>query len=615
MATGREKLERQFDRLERLFYKKRATTAQHSFVFGDSPVTPTPFSAPDGFIPTFPQPTFIRPTSSRMVAREEVAWTPRSMRRARSLPESPYTPHLTSPPTPTSGGQPVTLADMTDQCPNIPLRLTSLGPNISPPPSLVGLGPDKPDPLPGLQEFGFPTTPPESEADSSSSRLPWFEPKSSPHHTSLSAWPKTHPNQKHLGTNARDDASVSHPHRHAGIFQQSAREDDPYHRVPQLSPRLVPLPEPSSDELDNGPTVTPQGTRNLRSIKAPSESTKTATRKPTSPSTISTTKRLSDIDPSLHEPSLGDFLTLSDDDIADGNAAPRVRPGASRPPTFGLPPNPPTATTPPRNSHGGYPLLTLCPPLASRPATAAAFEAARIATKYKFDLVYVVNLWPSHMSRSNRLPTFTQLPGTPAATSPARFAAPSPPSSPVSDASRHDSSFETQTPAPLRSAITGRLLAAYGLTTVMGPFRISAPVHQKVLRTDGWLEHRNSGGGFPDEFARGYSCSFYTGHSPARSSGEAGPAISPDGSQHRGMTGTPNRGVVFAAFRLPREDGSVLCSGATELAALHKDAEALVDMVIDFHMNQRKNRTRAPRRCVAGGDGRLGAAKAPLVAV
>jgi hypothetical protein len=378
-----------------------------------------------------------------------------------------------------------------------------------------------------------------------------------------------------------------------------------------LSPRPVPLAKPSRDEHHGKASHRPRSLSISGSnIKHVSE----ALRKATSLSNLLTAKD-PDSDPFLKEPSVKDFLALSDDDIADGHAASRTQPPSSSPPTIALPPNPSPAPTPvrtkPAPTKPAYPLLTLSPPLASRPAAEAAIEAARIATKYQFDLVYVVNMWPKHMSRPGRFC------GAPAAMSPARTATPSPPESPVSHSSGYDSGFESRTPAPRDNhrsgAATGRLMAAYGLPSIMYPFRISAPVHQKVLRTQGWLEYRNDSGA-QDEFARGYSCSFCTGYSPARGREPADRAATatPDGG-NKPKNNPPNRGLVFAAFRVPREDGTPVCSSAEELEALHKDAEALVDMLIDH--------VRAPpptpsRRCVAGPKGRMTMKTgAPLVAI
>jgi len=182
--------------------------------------------------------------------------------------------------------------------------------------------------------------------------------------------------------------------------------------------------------------------------------------------------------------------------------------------------------------------------------------------------------------------------------------------------SGYDSGFESHAPAPRDSGTTGRLLAAYGLPSIMCPFRISAPVHQKVLRTQGWLEYRNETGA-RDEFARGYSCSFYTGYSPARGRGTDSAAEGKHHNQPQDPQNTPpNRGIVFAAFRVPSEDGTPVCSNAQELEALHKDAEALVDMLISIRTTQRQRWAPGTpsRRCVAGASGRRTKPVAPLVA-
>jgi hypothetical protein len=142
----------------------------------------------------------------------------------------------------------------------------------------------------------------------------------------------------------------------------------------------------------------------------------------------------------------------------------------------------------------------------------------------------------------------------------------------------------------------------------MYPFQISGPVHEKILRTEGWLEYRNKTGAL-DEFARGYSCSFYTGHSPSRRRDDAdtSAATTPDGKQPRQQppknNRPANRGIVFAAFRLPREDGSAVGCDEHQLEALHRDAEALVNMLIDIHKAQQRQRgpPATPSRCVGGG--------------
>src|SRR5687768_1105949 len=97
MATGFEKLDKQLDRLEKLFSRKKRATDSHASDAQKTtrPATPMPFLA--GFDATrmkFPQTSYIRPTTSRMMAREEVLLSPNSTRRARSLPESPSIPQL-----------------------------------------------------------------------------------------------------------------------------------------------------------------------------------------------------------------------------------------------------------------------------------------------------------------------------------------------------------------------------------------------------------------------------------------------------------------------------------------------------------------------------------------
>ena len=82
-------------------------------------------------------------------------------------------------------------------------------------------------------------------------------------------------------------------------------------------------------------------------------------------------------------------------------------------------------------------------------------------------------------------------------------------------------------------------------------------------------------------------------------------ATGPDGGKRRKTTADgaagrpPNRGIVFAAFRLPRPDGSSKTSTAEELEALHADAEVLVDMCIDIHRREPPPGT--ARRCVTAG--------------
>lgn len=254
--------------------------------------------------------------------------------------------------------------------------------------------------------------------------------------------------------------------------------------------------------------------------------------------------------PVLKEPTFHDFMDLSDDDIAEEHPDSSLLATATN---KALPPSPPsTASSSLTTSRSrAASLLTLPPPFASRPATAAAFEAARIAARYNFDLVYVVNLWPDWN---------LQDPG----------------STPTLSSSR----------APMAGGnMTGRLLAAYGLSTVKSPFRISAAVHTKILQTDGWIEYRNEEAQ-SNEFARGYACAFYRGEYGRRRGSADSCSSTATGTSVNGNT---DRGIVFAAYRKPGPDGddSAASCSKSELSVIYRDAEALVEMLIDIHMANR----------------------------
>ncbi|KAG6040019.1 hypothetical protein E4U41_001639 [Claviceps citrina] len=239
----------------------------------------------------------------------------------------------------------------------------------------------------------------------------------------------------------------------------------------------------------------------------------------------------------LREPDLSEFLNLSDDDIAESAPdspilAPVKENGPSRSPASDLW----ISSSEPLTSR----LITLTPPRASRPATAAAFEAARIAKRYDFDLVYVVNLWPN---------TFCP---------------------------------RTSTQRPM----IGRLLAAHGLHHVPCPLEISEEVHTTILRSDGWIEYRDQDA-LPHDIARGYACAFHTGQYARSGSSRCASPVSGVRLSER-----IDRGIVFAAYRKPRRNDKLgRTFGEAELGELHRDAEALVEMVIDI---QAASRSRQP---------------------
>lgn len=332
-----------------------------------------------------------------------------------------------------------------------------------------------------------------------------------------------------------------------------------------------------------------------------------------------------------------DFMTLTDEDIAeDKDKAP------SRPPTRLPPPPPvlpPTAHSPPfvPNARAS---MRISSPLA--PDEVAAFQAARIAKKYDFDFLYIVNFWPTQMSHLHR-PTdasnkrFSR--STMSSTTSSFLRPSSILYSPTSDcATTKNSTPRNSLQVPTeggnyhitdccpessslsrRTGISGRLLAGYGLNTLDGPFRLSAKAHKKILRegADGWVEYRKSDAK-NNEFARGYARSFYTGRSqvvapsllrsPSREAnsstkrnssimaegGSASPlpqyltAAATAADKNKPTEPAVNRGIVFAAYRRPREYGGTVHSSKAELDAMEKDAETLVELILDFHQGRRR---------------------------
>jgi len=254
----------------------------------------------------------------------------------------------------------------------------------------------------------------------------------------------------------------------------------------------------------------------------------------------------------LTEPDLDEFLALSDDDIAEAEAG---LPATARRPlamtqtessmtstasshTLSVPslPNAALFTTPR--------LLPTPQPIRAHPvATAAAFEAAKIASRFRFDLVYVMNLWPETRS----LPPKKSKKG---------------PTSMISSSRRSRC-----------CCMTGKVLAAYGLATMQSPFSMSAAVHSKMLRTAGWIEYRSQDAE-TSEFARGYACAFYQGRFDR-----------PDMPVLRHEI---DRGIVFAAYRKERKDGGDVGSTPSELIELGLSAESLVEMLMDQDEAERR---------------------------
>lgn len=497
MATG-------FDRLERLFSIKRKPSFA-SVSVATSINTPTE--------PQFPSPSFIRPTATRMAAREEVR-----LRIATS--RSPSVPDVT------------------------PSRLGSLSSHASSPgfsrsptrsPSLLGPHPREDSLVAKLREYQFPNSPsPEEKATPMSTALEIRE-IPSPRSQSplrLRATPR-------LDTPPSPDLEDI----------ESCRRSFESIRVPTTSYDTPPTPEYS-------PEILP--VRNARNLLADSKIFDIAIDKalfeeiedqllqtfdyPSLNDSFSDSSlsEASSNSSTLREPDFNEFLNLSDDDIAE--VAPDNLDVESDSGTQLHSPLP-MDTSPP--SPKPSPLLTLTPPSVSRPATAAAFEAARIARRYDFDLVYVVNLWP----------------GGP-----------------------RGQVFDLESASSCKRPLVGRLLAAHGLDQVPSPLQISPEAHATMLRSKGWVEYKNAEAQL-HEIARGYACSFYSGKYSQSCSHDRDSPVS--GVRLSEMI---DRGIVFAAYRKPRIGPCRLGHSFTgeDLSSLYGDAETLVEMLIDIHTRNRQ---------------------------
>lgn len=264
-----------------------------------------------------------------------------------------------------------------------------------------------------------------------------------------------------------------------------------------------------------------------------------------------------------------DFFDLEDDDIAeeveetDSSASPAdaPEPGSSVP---GKAPSPPSK----RSSLAAM----LSNPLADTRAHGAV-QVAKIAAKHNFDLVYIVNLWPE------------QVESVPQGAS--CEAAPSSRSSSTSSLLGSTDGTIIETAA----GMTGRLLAAYGLSKVASPFRISAAVHAKILRHESWIEYRSNDAKHGD-FSRGYGHAFHAGEGRRASCPqvEGNDAATPIGPAK------VERGIVFAAYRQPGPDGKTKGCTPAELKELRADAEYLIEILIAIHKAKRRRDPGAPAR-------------------
>ncbi|RCI15590.1 hypothetical protein L249_3419, partial [Ophiocordyceps polyrhachis-furcata BCC 54312] len=316
------------DRLERLFaYKRKASP-------GPNRQSTAVAQPPE---PQFPSPSFIRPKTTRMAAREEV--------RLR-----------------TSEGR----------SPSVPDIITALRTHPQMPDSAI----DEPKTsISSRQTDSF-----LSEFDSSSFSEPLYTPSTDgpqlPSPRSFSPC-QVAPPPSRLATPPSSDVEDS------GLFLSDLS-------AKAMQPRVPPTPE---DTPDFGPVgdahITDQATSKSSLYDIVDSFDQLSLHRSYSQSSITPSARLSFCSSTLREPDFDEFLKLSDDDIAElAPPSPIVSPvpDSKALPPMGLSISSTQPFTPS--------LLTLTPPRTSRPAAAAAFLAARVALHFDFDLIYVVNLWP-----------------------------------------------------------------------------------------------------------------------------------------------------------------------------------------------------------------------------
>jgi hypothetical protein len=515
------------------------------------------------------------------MAREEVVVIrPHPTHRSKSLPEP--------------SGQPASGAtsDRTARVPVVAPRYVSVGAGAPRRASCVYTARNRDDPSEVLNNFSFPA--PTNEP--STPRQSMSNSNSRTRSSSLSLSPKTRADRKRqsaadepepaftlqkpdfgpeLGAGTRDRKNFTREFRYLDLSVWPKSK-------PGVSRRHSALVQTPSEPNKNNSNAT----RRPLSLVIPTTEARRVVRNLRRSTSMSKLVHAKSLDPDLKEPTVDDFLALNDDDIADGTN----HRSTSRAPTLNSPPQP-TPLQSPVWKDPVHPMLTLSPPMASRPATTAAIVAAQIAITYRFDLLYVVNLWPSHISRPSVSSPFDQACGTRVALSASHVpfgSLPCPPESPTSGYDSSSGSSESLRSPDLK--ITGRLLAAYGLDSVQHPFRISVPANLKALRADDWLEFRNDKAAL-NEYAVGYSRAFYTGYLPPR--GKKGSTNQTDGPgdafNERKLPA--NRGIVFSGFRVADSRGNLPLSNHTELQELYRDVEALVDLLILMHKRQGRTAT------------------------
>ena len=522
------------DRLERfLTYRRKGSTAASE---SDTIVTAicadnTPNMSPEGrrSEPQFPSPSFIRPKDSRMAAREEVRVRQPSARSA-SPSEISGLRHKSSTHHRNSSGTSHSSQSRTLTIRTSPFVAGNYG-------SL----------FPSLQDYQFPKPPREGSTSDTRSKAPG---QVSPRTRSPPCLAVTIPSSR-WDTPPSSEPEDNSPSRETTGTKQLPAIPHEAPPTPGESPKLGHYPDyhlrtsKSVDLLDQASLC-----RAIhKQLKKPHETANL--RRSCSHSALSASALPDCRSSTLREPDFNDFLTLSDDDIAEVSPESGYLPSTTGPDPSLLPM--PLSIN--RSTSLNSVVLTLAPPHRSSAATAAAFEAARIANRYSFDLIYVVNLWPGAV--------------------------------PILETS--ETGFEVKGEPPARPMF-GRLLAAHGLHHVSSPLQISSVFHTTALRSGGWIEYCNPDAE-PSDLARGYACAFH----PGQYTGSGSSCLDTRVSGVK-MSEKIDSGIVFAAYRKGRPGGDKMGASmrSEQLGWIHQDAEALVEMLLDIHVADRLRQPSLP---------------------
>ena len=502
-----------FDRLERFFSKRKGSATS----LASSRTEYSPPSPLERDIPKFPSPSFIRPKGNRMAARDEITLKQIS---ARSASEADILSTMGR-----SSSRSLKSSDSPDR-PKPTSRLAAMR-------SMSILNQPVQKTAFGLQEYEFPTPPPLRRAPSS------------PLRSNHGQVPRE---GRSISPRSRSPLRVPQAYSRSITPPASDQEDEAVlfmkRKLPPLPAKPLPTPD-QSPKLSIDSKASQQTGRYEHTDEEPIIGlAPSLLRRPDNDWSLPSSNRETSLSGStLREPDVQAFLEMTDDEVADDSFLFHKKAAIRNSRLIQLSSMSMSASA--AQTQGGS-LLTLTPPRVSRAATAAAFETSRIANRWDFDLIYIVNLWP-------------ELPSPSQTTAPGDMPAPKP--------------------------MVGRLLAAYGLQDLCSPLQINAAVHTSILKTEGWIEYSNPDAESNDDLARGYACSFYPGEFPSSK------------AAHLPVSGVKlsdriDRGIVFAAYRRPRPGPQKLGTALKkeDLGNLHQEAETLVEMLIDIHAMSRLKR-------------------------